>query len=82
MYEQKAVTTTIKATSRASVKLGNDFYTLEYCEERVIPDLEGVDIEEERRILWDVCNKEVDVQIQDIVDAIKGKKQLTTMLIV
>lgn len=74
MYEQKAVTTTIKATSRASVKLGNDFYTLEYSEERVIPDLEGVDIEEERRILWDVCNKEVDVQIQDIVDAIKGKK--------
>ena len=71
MYESKAQITSIKATSRASVKIKNDFYTLEYCEERIIPDIEGVDIEEERKILWDVCNGQVDAQVQDIVDALR-----------
>ena len=71
MYEQKAVTTTIRATSRASVKIRDNFYTLEYCEERVIPDVEGVDLEAEKRVLWDAVNSEVDKQIEDIYNAVK-----------
>ncbi len=70
-YEVKGVTTSIRFTSRASVKIGDSFYTLEACEERMIPDIEGVDIAEERRILWDVVNNEVDEQIRDIVSALK-----------
>lgn len=70
-YEVKGITTSIRFTSRASVKIGDSFYTLEACEERMIPDIEGVDIAEERRILWDVVNNEVDEQIRDIVSALK-----------
>lgn len=56
---------TIKAASRASVKVADSFYTVEYCEERSIdPD---DNIEEERTKLWDTCNGEVDSQIEDIL---------------
>lgn len=70
-YEVKGITTSIRFTSRASVKIGDSFYTLEACEERMIPDIEGVNLAEERRILWDVVNNEVDEQIRDIVSALK-----------
>lgn len=64
-----AKTTTIRATSRASVKIKDSFYTVEWCEERTIePD---DTIEEERKKLWDTCNSEVDLQIEDIVKMIK-----------
>lgn len=70
-YESKAVTQTIRATSRISLKKGDTFYTLEYSEERVIPDIEGVNIEEERKLLWDCINGEVDAQAQDIENLYK-----------
>lgn len=70
-YEVKGVTTSIRFTSRASVKIGDSFYTLEACEERTIPDIEGVDLEEERRNLWDTVNAECDGQIQDIITTLK-----------
>ena len=66
-YERKAITTQIKATSRASIKVKESFYTVEYSEDRTIPDIEGVNIEEERKILWDDVNNEVDNQIEDII---------------
>lgn len=72
MYEQKAITTTIRATSRASVKIRDNFYTLEYCEERTIPDTEDVDLETEKRFLWDDVNSEVDRQIEDTYNAVKN----------
>ena len=73
-YESKAIITSIKATSRASVKIGDSYYTLEYCEERVIPDVEDVDINSERRILWDTVNAEVDNQIAETIDAVKNNR--------
>ena len=77
-YEQKAITTTIRATSRASVKVstrgGDNFYTVEYCEERMIPDLPDVDLDTEKRILWDDVNREVDKQVEDIFLAMKEKR--------
>lgn len=66
-YISKAITTSIRFTSRASIKVGDSFYTIEACEERTIPDIEGINIEEERAALWDTVNNEVDMQIQDIV---------------
>ena len=65
-YESKAVTTSIKFTSRISLKVNDTFYTVEACEERMIPDLEGVDIEKERQLLWDKVNSMVDEQADDI----------------
>lgn len=65
----KGKTTSIRITSRASVKVRDSFYTLEYCEERSIP--EDADVAEERAELWDVCNNEIDNQIEDIIKTFK-----------
>lgn len=70
-YVSKAITTTIRATSRASVKIRDNFYTVEYCEERAIPDVEGVNLDEERMALWITVNTECDNQISDIVKTFK-----------
>ena len=73
-YIPKAEPLTIKATSRVSIKVrtkkGDEtFYTLEYTEERMIPDVPDVDIQAERKALWDTVNTEVDNQVQDVYDA-------------
>jgi len=70
-YKAQAIPVSIKATSRVSVKVNDTFYTLEYTEERHIPDPEGasVDIEKERKILWDTVNGEVDKQVEDVYNA-------------
>lgn len=70
-YTSKAKTTTIKISSRASIKVGESFFTVEYTEERTIPQTKTVQIEKERTILWDVCNNEVDKQIEDILKTYK-----------
>lgn len=70
-YESKAIITKIQATSRASVKIRDSYYTVEYTEERTIPDIEDIDIEEERALLWDTVNAECDGQIADIVEQFK-----------
>ena len=67
----KAVTTRIVATSRASVKIKDSFYTVEFQEERTIPVDEEVDIKKERAELWDTVNTEVDEQIAQILDSFK-----------
>ena len=66
-YVSKAITTTIKASSRASIKVGDNFYTVEGTEERTVP--EDCDIEKERTFLWDTVNGEVDSQIEEILQA-------------
>ncbi len=63
----KAITQSIKATSRASVKVGDSFYTVEYAEERVIPQGVEIDLEQERQELWDTVNTECDNQTRDII---------------
>lgn len=66
------MTTTIKISSRASVKVGDSFYTVEYTEERSIePGLAEPELAEERKTLWEVCNREVDLQIEDIMKMYK-----------
>lgn len=66
-YEIKAITNTIKATSRASIKINDSYYTIEYSEERIIPNIEGVDIAKEKQFLWEDVNAECDNQIEDIL---------------
>lgn len=65
--------TSIRATSRASVKVGDSFYTVEYCEERSTDPEDKLHIEEERKKLWDTCNEEVDSQIEDILKSFSRK---------
>ena len=71
-YESKAKINAIRATSRASVKIRDNYYTVEYSEERIIPDIEGVDILAEKNLLWDDVNAEVDNQIEDILKSFKS----------
>ena len=68
-----AKTTTIKASSRASVKVGDNFYTIEWTEERTVDPKD--DIEEERQNLWDDVNREVDGQVEDILEAYGNKRR-------
>lgn len=70
--ESKAIITTIRATSRASVKVRDNFYTVEYTEERALPDGIDVDIEAERQMLWDTVNGECDNQIEEILRTFKN----------
>lgn len=70
-YIQKATTVKISAISRASVKIRDSFYTIEYGEERAVPNTDDVNLDIERKMLWDTCNTEVDNQIQDIVNMLK-----------
>lgn len=66
-YASRATITSIKATSRAAVKIKDNYYTIEFTEERTIPDVEGIDVDIERKILFDDVNTIVDEQVMDIV---------------
>jgi len=63
-YEPKAVITKIQATSRMSLKVRDNYFTVEFSEERAIPDLEDVDIEQEKIALWNAVNAEVENQAE------------------
>ncbi len=71
-YISKAKTTLIKASSRESIKLGDNYFTVEFTEERSVP--EDCNLEEERALLWDDVNEEIDQQIDDIIDMYRNKK--------
>lgn len=73
-YESKAIVTGIKATSRVAIKIRDNYYTVEYTEERTIPDVEGVDIEAEQNILFDSVNAIVDSQAEDIIKTFQNKR--------
>ena len=70
--ESKAIITKISATSRASVKVRDNFYTVEYSEERAIPDGIDIDLDAERQMLWDTVNSECDNQIEEILRTFKN----------
>lgn len=67
MYESKAKVTEINATSRVAIKIRDNYYTVEYSEKRSIPEVEGVDIEAERGLLWNDVNATVDNQANEIL---------------
>ena len=67
-----AKVTVIKAISRASVKIGDSFYTVEYGEERSLQAKD--DLDTERNLLWDDCNTQVDKQIEDILNTFKKRR--------
>lgn len=72
-YVSKAKTTKITATSRVAIKIRDNFYTVEYSEERSISATSGVDIEKERQCLFDDVNAIVDQQAEDIIKTFQKK---------
>lgn len=77
-YESQAVTTSIQAHSRISVKLNDTFYTFEFMEERQFPidlmDESTIDFAKEKELLWDEVHAQVDKQVQDVVEMLKQGK--------
>ena len=61
-YVSKATVTTIKANSKVTLKIKDNFFSVEYSEERTVPDVDGVDIEAERKCLFNDVNAIVDEQ--------------------
>lgn len=69
MKESKAKVTSIKATSRVAIRIKDNYYTVEYSEERSVP--EDADVEFERTVMWDEVNKTVDDQCAQILKTFK-----------
>lgn len=65
-------TTKISVSSRAAIKVRDNFFTVEYAEERTVDgDVTEAELLTARKDLWDVCNNEVDAQIQEILSVYK-----------
>lgn len=73
MYESKAKTTKISYTSRASVKIKDNFYTVEATEERSIPDVDDINMVEEWKALCIAVDAIVDNQCEEIVKTFSVK---------
>lgn len=74
-YTSKAIVTEISATSRVAIKVRDNFYTVEYTEKRVIPDVEVIDMEAERVALFNAVNGIVDAQADDILRTFQPNKK-------
>ena len=72
-YEVKGKTTKITATSRVAIKIKDNYYTVEYSEERSINEDTNTDMERERQCLFDDVNAVVDAQAEDIVKTFQKK---------
>ena len=72
-YVSKAVVSTIKATSRVAIKIRDNYYTVEYTEERLVPNTSGIDMDKERTLLFDSVNDVVDTQAEDIIKTFQKK---------
>lgn len=70
-YEIKGVPTKITATSRSSIHIKENYYTIEASEERTMPESEGIDVEKEFDALFNEVNDVVDKQVKEIVDTFK-----------
>ena len=68
-------TTSIRFTSRASVKIRDNYYTFEATIEKQCPENYTLDdYEQAKHDLWNEANNEVDTQINDVVDMLKNHK--------
>lgn len=67
-----AKTTSIKATFRMAHKLGNDYVTLEFAEERAVESKDN--LVAEREDLWNTVIKEVEDQVEAIIELNKANK--------
>ena len=63
----EARTSIIRATNRMSLKIRDNFFTVEWCEERTIPEgMTDEEVAKERAKLWDICVQECERQCEDI----------------
>ena len=65
--------TKITATSRVAVKIKDNYYTVEFSEERSVPEMspDSTFIDEERANLFEDVNTVVDNQVQEILETFR-----------
>ena len=73
-YKSKCLPSEISATSRTSVKVKDNFYTIEVSETRLVTTTEDINMSEEYKILFDELNEIVDDQVTDIIRTFKHDK--------
>lgn len=66
-----AKTTLISASSSVTIKIKDNYYKVEYKEEREL--CEGDNVDFERQNLWDDVNTTVDTQAEDILRTFNRK---------
>lgn len=65
-------TTSIRFTSRASVKIKDSYFTFEACAEKSVPeDMTPEELVDAKQEFWDELNQEVDNQIQEVCNYAK-----------
>ena len=68
-------TISMRFTSRASVKIHDNYYTFEATIEKQCPENYTDDEYEQAKVdLWTEANNEVDTQINDVVEMLKKRK--------
>lgn len=70
-YVSHAVPTKISATSRCSVHIKDNYYTIEVSEERSINEANGINMDKEYELLFEQVNSVVDKQCEDIIKTFK-----------
>lgn len=72
-YVSRAIPVEFSAVSRTSLKIKDNFYTVEVSQKRIIKpeDLEGLDMQLEYEALFDELNSSVDKQCEEIVKTFK-----------
>lgn len=72
----KCTTKSMKFTSRASVKIGDSYFTFESTIEKSVPeDITDEEFKNEKQMLWDEVNSEVDNQIIETQEFLKSKRK-------
>ena len=59
-YVSKAITTSITAESKITLKIKDNFYSITFTESRDVPNVDDVDVEYERKLLFDDVNAVVE----------------------
>lgn len=67
-YTIQGVPSKISATSRCSICVKNNYYTIEASEERLFPSGAYLDMDKEYASLFDSVNGVVDSQMNEILD--------------
>ena len=71
-FVSKTLPLTIGAKSGISKEINGMWYKFEAWEEREVPANTEVDLEQEKRALFDKLNQDIDKQVMDVIKSMKG----------
>ena len=75
VYEPKAVPSTIAAKVKLTIKIKDNFISVEGYEERTVPpDAVDVDMEKEWQFLYEELESTVDEEMANYIDEMQSKK--------